>query len=668
MGLTEALAPAIASRPPDAALSLDFVQQWTAGRVIGGDDSPASNLSAEDRADAERRFTIIEPLVSPEKFARLWRDCKGRRMAVYQALAREHGENARTIRRWRRNYRDHGMLGLVNRDRADKGTFKLLNEAARDLILALIIPKRGSFGALSMNEVFRAYEEERAWREAHIGQPIPSKADEYAAYLDEDRRLSEKCRLPAIALRTLRRFVDSIPEAVRTLARDGEEAYRNSQEIISHRDIAAVEPLAYVVMDHRLLDIFCLIPERGGWRLARPWLTAAIDMRTRRWLGWGIFETPSSDSIATVLKKVFIEHGIPSSVYWDNGKDFRCEYLEGRQVRSEQAGAVGDLDAAWRGVMATLGIRVHHAIVRNARAKLIEPNFNRVANFDRQLPEWAGHRPGARPERFDALVKQHEAWLRGERPASPFRPIKQIAALYDEAIADLNERELQGQGMEKVTPTGRVAWMTPSECWDKLIGRVERRTVRTEDLHIVFSKRRMLTVKHGEIRAIFGGSPFHYRLDAEPTQLMAINGQVVEIAFDPNDLSQAAVYWRDRFIGIANCVALRKMGEGDFAEDERNRRAARREIKRAIEAVHKTVPVAGPEERLARRREVLPSREPASRVEVRVGLPAPMQEAADVMAKERAFSLDAVQPIERIDLPADGAGDDEFHFFSNQGG
>ena len=316
-----------------------------------------------------------------------------------------------------------------------------------------------------------------------------------------------------------------------------------------------------------------------------------------------------------------------------------------------------------------MGIRVHHAIVRNARAKLIEPNFNRIANIDRQLPEWCGHKPGARPERFDALVKQHEAWTRGERPESPFRTIQQIAALYDEAIADLNERELQGPGMEKINPAGRIAWCTPSECWDRLIGRVERRTVRVEDLHIVFSKRRMLTVKHGEIRAIFGGQPFHYRLEAEPTQLMAINGQVVEIAFDPNDLSQAAVYWRDHFIGIANCAPLRKMGEGDFAEDERNRRAARREIRRAIEAVHKVVPVAGPEERLARRREVLPSREPAPRVEVRVGLPAPMQEAADAMAKDREFSFDAAEPIEvsPVDLPADGAGDDEFSFFSSGG-
>ena len=135
-------------------------------------------------------------------------------------------------------------------------------------------------------------------------------------------------------------------------------------------------PMDYVVMDHRRLDIFCLIPKRqGGWTLARPWLTAAIDMRTRKWLAWAIVETPSSDSIATVLKRVFIDHGMPKALYWDNGKDFRCEWFEGRKRANREAPAVGELDPTWRGVLGTLAIRVHHAIVRNARAKLIEPNL-----------------------------------------------------------------------------------------------------------------------------------------------------------------------------------------------------------------------------------------------------------------------------------------------------
>jgi hypothetical protein len=670
MGLKEAIAPTptaltvTGSVPDPAALSLD-VEQWSR-RTATSDDSPASNLSVEDKAEAEQRFSIIEPLIFPAKFPKLWQDCNGRKGSVEHALKSQHGTGTRTIREWEKHYKLYGMQGLVRWDREDKGIFKSLNEAAKRLIFGLAVPKKGGFGALSVKEIFRQYEDERAWRDSHIGQAIPANADKYAAYLDEDRRLSEKCRLPKVALRTVARYVKSISEAVRTIARDGEEAYRNTQEIISHRALTAIDPLQFLVMDHRLLDVFCLVPIRGGWRLARPWLTAAIDMRTRKWLGWGTFETPSSDSIATVLKKVFIQHGVPQSAYFDNGVDFRCEYIEGKRTERGKTGPVGDLNPAWRGILGTLGVKVTHAIVRNARAKIIEPNFVRIANFDRTLPEYCGHKPTARPERFEAMVKQHEAWTRGERPASPFRTIQQIAALYDSAIADLNERELQGDGMQKITATGRVGWMSPAECWDKLIGNIERRTVRTEDLAIAFSKRKMLTVKHGEICAIFGGDRYHYRLEAEPMQLMAINGQLVEIAFDPHDLGGAAVYWRDQFIGLAHCAPLRKMGEDAFVEDERNRRHGRKTVKEFIEAVHQLVPVVGPEERLARRREVLAERPEACRPEAPIALPTAMQKAADAMRADREFSFkDAV--IDLAATPATIDDDSDFRFFSDQG-
>ena len=73
---------------------------------------------------------------------------------------------------------------------------------------------------------------------------------------------------------------------------------------------------------------------KGVWKLGRPWITAAIDMWTRKWLAWFIVETPSSDSIAAVLKRVFLDHGLPEYCYWDNGRDFRSEWLEGRRTES----------------------------------------------------------------------------------------------------------------------------------------------------------------------------------------------------------------------------------------------------------------------------------------------------------------------------------------------
>jgi len=664
MGLTAATTEQRDLQTPAAAtLSLDF-GYWQR-RPAPGD--PAPNLSMEDRAQAEKRFAVIEALVCPERFPQLWREAGGRKLAAVSILASQHGIKARTARSWLTKYTRFGLYGLIDRDRSDKGMPRKANSAAKDLILGLATPKRGVFGSLSMQEMFRAYEEERAWRETRIGKLLcPTDVEKYVRYIEEGSRLSERARLPQLSYASLRRYVQEIPEAVRTLAREGSETYRNTQEIISHRALSEIDPLEYVVSDHRVLDVFCRIPVKGGWRLGRPWITAALDMRTRKWLAWVLVETPSSDSIAAVLKKVFIGHGIPKNWYVDNGRDFRCEFLEGRQSRTRQSGAA-DLDTACRGVLGTLGVRVVHAIVKNARAKIIEPCFNRIANFDKQLPEYCGHRPSERPERFDEMVKQHEAWLRGERAVSPFRTIQEVATLYEDAIADINEMPLQGEGMQKATPTGR-GWMSPAECFELLIQRVERRTVRLEDLHIIFSKRRCLKVQHGEICATFAGKKFYYRLEGEPTQLMAINGQLVEIAFDPHELSEVAVYWRDRYIGIGHCVELRRMGQDLFVQDERDRRAARRAVKQVIEAVHKQIPVASPEERLARRREVAPVRAPVPQVEVPAELPAPIAEACAARETMRQFSFSADQTsVPAVEQVRASDGDDSFCFFSDQG-
>jgi hypothetical protein len=653
---------------PASTLPISLSGQWRPAETAG---EVAPSFSTKGKLEAERRFAIIEPLLFPERFSAIWSECGGRRRAVIERIAaKASGEGAKicakTVFNWEQAYKTGGMQGLARRVRHDAGIRKNLTKADEEQILALSIPKPGVFGALTGEETYRAFREERAWREARIGKVLTGvDAQKYARYLDAEGRLVEWARLSDFSARTLRRYIAEIPEAVRTMSRDGEEKYRNTQEIISHRAISAVDPLEYVVADHRILDVFCRIPVRGGWRVARPWLTAFIDMRTRKWLSWGLFETPSSDSIACVLKKLLMEHGIPQQCYWDNGADFRAEWLEGKHLHTDKTAAVGELDATWRGVLGTLGIRVRHAIVRNARAKLIESNFNRIAGIDKQLPEYCGHRPSARPERLEAMVSQHEAWLRSERPTSPFRTIQEMATFYDAAISDLNERQLQGEGMRKQTPSG-YSWMSPNECWEKLIPRIERRTVRTEDLHIVFSKRRQLTIKCGEIAVTFGGEKFYYRLEGEPTQLMSLNGQLVEIAYDPQKLSQVAVYWRERFIGLAHSVALRKMSEDLFVEDEKQRRAARREVRRAIAAVHKIIPVAGPEERLARRREVAPVRVPCERPEVALQLPAPLAEASAASAAEKAFSFAAVEAtIPSVEPTPDDDEDTEFHFFSH---
>jgi transposase InsO family protein len=600
------------------------------------------SLSEQERSDAERRFRVIEPLTNRDKFRLLWAECGSRAGKVVDFLSKQHGIPRRTLYFWQQRFDAEGLPGLVKKGRSDKGTPRKLTAPALDFILAAALPRPGVYGALSVREIFRAYQEERAWRAAHANKCLTGEFEEkkYGRLLDKTGRLSAKAQLPAASYETFRVWYGRIPEVARVLARSGAEAFSNTQECISFRNFADIQPMDYVVMDHRRLDFFCLVRAKSGWALIRPWLTAAIDMRTRKWLAWVMVETPSSDSIAAVLKRVFISHGLPAALYWDNGKDFTCEWLEGSALRTRQGAAVGELGTAWRGVLDSLGVRVHHAIVRRARSKIIEPNFGNTANFDKTLPWYCGHRPTARPERFADLLARHERWLKGELAEPAFPTIEDAAALYDEQLTALNEREHSGEGMRKITPTG-VGWMCPNEAWERLIPHVERRTVAAEVLQFAFAKRRDITVRNGEVRTTFGGQQFHYRMIQSSVALMAFNGRAVQLAYDPLDLGTAAVYCENRFLGLANNVELRRMGEDTFVQDERDRRAARREVKRFITAVHQHVHVAGPAERMARRAAVRPAAAEPARPEVAVPLPAPIVEASEAAAQDRGFSFAA---------------------------
>jgi uncharacterized protein YodC (DUF2158 family) len=629
---------------------------------------PASfDYDSSEAAQAKARELFqesVKPFVNPEELAVLTRQYPLANQ-LYEEIGRHRGVSGRTVRRRIQRFQEIGVAGLSRRTRVDKGSTRALSQAGKDFILAAILPKPNSYGALSTMDIYRLYEGEAAWREAHIGCLLSDENRlKYARYVDIDGRLLESARMSSAAYRTFCNFVSKIPQLVKTLGRRGDEAFHN-QNLISYRDIRSVQPLEYLVLDHRVLDLFCLCPERGGWRLARPWVTCAIDMRTRRWLGWVVVEVPSSDSIATVLKKVFVSHGLPKALLIDNGKDFRCRWFEGANEKTRSADAITGLPGQWNGVLESLDIRVHHAIVKNARAKLIEPAFGAIADFDKTLPEWAGHKPGARLERFGALMKEHEAWVAGKRDASPFRTIQQISDLYNKVFADINERPHTGDGMEKVTPYGR-GWAAPNEVWERLIPHVERRTIPVETLQLCFAKRREITVKNGDVCTTFGGQKYHYRLVGNQMALLGLNGRVVSLAYDYLDLSQAALYLDNQFIGLASCIELRRMGEEAFIEDQRDRQRVKRDAKQWIKSVHQAIPVPDPETFLARRAEVAPKRIDPARVEDAAELPQAIVDAAAAMAEEAKTPREVHVPRIAATTPVDR--DDEFSFFSSEGG
>ena len=390
-----------------------------------------------------------------------------------------------------------------------------------------------------------------------------------------------------------------------------------------------------------------LLPDlsrKGGWKLGRPWVTAALDMRTRRWLSWVIVEQPNSQSIATCLKRLLLEHGRPQAFYWDNGQDFECDWLDG--------------------VLQSLKVKVTHSIVKRARSKIIEPNFKRLANFERGLPWWTGHKTDARPdERLEKLQGQHARWSKGESSVErPFQTLDEIAALYDQLFVDLDRRPHSGIGMQTVTPDGR-ADQSPNKVWNSLIGSVPREKVDRATLMFMFRERRTVKVAHGQIRLSYHGTQFIYSpsADDDPLALAPFNGKTVEVAIDNLDLQTVAVFYSDRLVCLSDNMELRGMREDTFKADEQVRRRMYRWFKSLVTAAHQRVDVPTPIERLERRVREAPEQPEPERQEVHVAYPQPAKAVAAMCSRERfSFAASGVS-LKSYEAPEDDGDRFDIH-------
>lgn len=574
---------------PAAPVALSLVNDQQILPLVANFTSNAHPASESDNEMRTLRYNVIAALVRPDEHTKLWTRL-GTASQVTRFLSEQHWPilgvvPERTIWRWKARYENGGIPALADRARGGKGKGRAdttghgMNDAAQEFLRSAL--RMAGAEKRSVSEIAKAYEFERKLRASHPHRGTP---------------------LPATSYRTLCRWWEQIMTPVKDLAIHGEKRFRDKHELIIHRDIAKMRPLEYVVMDHRMLDIHCLAPGGDkGWRLIRPWVTAAIDNRTRKWLAWVIVETPSSDSIAAAILRAILNHGLPECMYWDNGRDFCCEWLEGgNSVRSPKLRSA-PLDQKREGVLQMLGINILHAIPENARAKIIEPNFLRLSQKDQALPWWGGHNSGARNERFAEMEHEFRLWLDGKAPMQQFPMIDEVAAIYDRAFNELNAEQFHpgAEGMRAPRPGGGVYWMSPDEAWADQV-RKHGANIRRADpatLQMAFLQRKTIKVAHGEVGTMFGGRRYHYRLIDAPETLIAFNDREVEIGYDPHDLGTVALYHDKRFLGFADNLELRGMRRDElkradlpFQRDIRDQRAQRRAGHQYLAAIPHTYP------------------------------------------------------------------------------
>ncbi|MCB9902537.1 MAG: DDE-type integrase/transposase/recombinase [Planctomycetes bacterium] len=205
-------------------------------------------------------------------------------------------------------------------------------------------------------------------------------------------------------------------------AREGDTAWRRKCQPAMAQDPDSHAAGERWDGDHATLDFYIRVRRGGQWVATRPTLTAWMDWRSRRLVGWHIGLTPSSQTIRLALVRALRDPAIsaPKLVKIDHGKDYESAATTGRTKKQwQRARREGDLSAPGAadpgeamGLLPLLGIEVRFGTPYNPNAKArIERLFGLIhERFDREQRSYCGQGPTAvAPEIKAALLKDPAA-------------------------------------------------------------------------------------------------------------------------------------------------------------------------------------------------------------------------------------------------------------------
>ena len=199
-----------------------------------------------------------------------------------------------------------------------------------------------------------------------------------------------------------RKLKKEIPQQAIYLARYGQQAWNKKYAKYVSRDYSDVAAGSFWVSDHAQIDVAVIV----NGKVCFPWVTVFRDVKTSKWLGWHLhFESPNSDHIFQSFYYAVLAFGLPSDIYLDNGKDYRCKDFAGGRS-SVKAEFDKDKSTA---MLSYLNIDVHFALPYNAQTKPIERDFLKVKNL--LSKHFVGYRGGniiERPEKLANEIKENQ--------------------------------------------------------------------------------------------------------------------------------------------------------------------------------------------------------------------------------------------------------------------
>ena len=284
---------------------------------------------------------------------------------------------------------------------------------------------------------------------------------------------------PMPSVRSFNRAVEKIPLPVRMLFREGEKVFIGQCAPYITRMYEDIKPNDIWVADGHTFDVS--VRAKDG-KVIRPYLSAFMDVRTRKMMGWIVTDKLNGDTTIYALKRGVEKFGTPKAIQVDNGREYLFEGFSGDAGFRKKA-KKKDGEFVTPTILENLGIEIRVSLPTNARGKGIERTFKTVIDtFSKIFPSYTGKDTVSRPDNHSEIVKDEN-----------LMDIDKFTEIVDQYIENWynDQKPHNGEGM---------SGDTPNEKYYELL--TEKRVVPKDKLHLMFLRYGKGTVKVGKGGAI----------------------------------------------------------------------------------------------------------------------------------------------------------------------
>lgn len=351
-----------------------------------------------------------------------------------------------------------------------------------------------------------------------------------------------------------RHIKNDITDGIKTLGRDGEKAFDDRCAPYIKRTYDNMESNDYWIGDNHTIDV--IVGEDD--KTFRLYLTGFLDARSGVMTCIYITDTPSSQASIYSLRRGIKKYGIPKNVYLDNGREFLTFDFGGLGHRAKKNDERYDPPP----ILERLGINMVNALVRNAKAKIIERRFLDFKNsISRLFATYTGGNVVEKPEILKVELKN------GNIPDKQTF-IKEIEELIE---YQLNYEEYNGtvsadKGKRKI---------------DVYKENLHTKIMATDEqlnLMMLRSTRAQKVTRRGVHLNIAGTKIDYFNNEL----IMQMLNKQVYLRYDPDDLSKVRIYdLEDRFIMEVEADNTAVLEYGASKEDVKKAMAKTREVKKA---------------------------------------------------------------------------------------